>query len=517
MSHDGSGTGEEAALDGASLWSAFRQAGNINVLTIEGQVQSDGTGVDIGYVATVRNQGDVEGSTYGMFSGGRLRLENAGTIRGDTGLGLEGVWFLNQLGSYISNSGLIAGHRHALRLEREHVSVSNSGTISSALQGEAAIKLDQTTVQLDPEGSPELATFRLENTGQILSPRIAFEGSRGTDTIINSGLIKGNIATFKDADRVENTGVIDGNISLGRGADVYAGFGGTLSGFVAGGSGNDTYYVDGGHIEIVEQRRGGVDEVHSTGDIRLRAHIEQLVLTGKQDISGTGNGLNNRILGNAGDNLLFGGDGADRILGRNGDDSISGGRGDDALDGGRGTDSLRGSGGNDTLHGRGSDDTLEGGAGQDHLAGGYGHDRLHGGGGHDLLEGEKEDDVIHGGRGHDTIIGGNGDDWMHGGSGRDTFVWTRYYEANRAAGADTVADFEAGVDLLDLQALNIRSLDLSGSDAPSGRTSLAVQHLGQSGRYKELLIAVDSGGDGQNDFYLTLHVRGPLDDDDFLI
>lgn len=73
-------------------------------------------------------------------------------------------------------------------------------------------------------------------------------------------------------------------------------------------------------------------------------------------------------------------------------------------------------------------------------------DRLTGGALQDLLAGRSGDDVLFGGLGDDILMDGAGKDRMTGGVGADQFVLT--YDGQ----ADTINDFEAGVDRLDLSA-----------------------------------------------------------------
>lgn len=139
-----------------------------------------------------------------------------------------------------------------------------------------------------------------------------------------------------------------------------------------------------------------------------------------------------RIAGTASDDILSGGSGQDFIFGRKGADVLSGKSGDDDLQGGGGRDSLSGNRGSDCLDGGGGADTLKGGSASDFLSGGSHNDRLKGGSGRDTLEG---------GTGNDTLAGGKGDDVLTGGAGADCFVFN-----TRKTGADTISDFELGVD-----------------------------------------------------------------------
>lgn len=136
------------------------------------------------------------------------------------------------------------------------------------------------------------------------------------------------------------------------------------------------------------------------------------------------------------DYSVFLGAGDDTVNG-SGDSKVRGGNGNDQISMGGGSDRLFGNGGHDKLVGSGGKDRLLGGGGRDTLFGGTGHDTLSGGNGHDVLKGQKGQDVL------------------KGGSGRDTFVF------NRGDGADTITDFELGIDHIQIGrgASRFRQLD----------------------------------------------------------
>jgi hypothetical protein len=98
---------------------------------------------------------------------------------------------------------------------------------------------------------------------------------------------------------------------------LYAGAGNdTLDGGVGadsmdGGAGNDSYTVDNVGDVVVEALNGGTDTVTSSITLTLGANVENLTLSGTGAINGTGNTLNNVLVGNAGVNTLTGGVGAD--------------------------------------------------------------------------------------------------------------------------------------------------------------------------------------------------------------
>jgi Ca2+-binding RTX toxin-like protein len=61
----------------------------------------------------------------------------------------------------------------------------------------------------------------------------------------------------------------------------------------------------------------------------LGGNVERLALTGSTSLNGTGNGLNNLIIGNSGNNSLSGGAGSDTLNGGLGADTLVGGAGGD--------------------------------------------------------------------------------------------------------------------------------------------------------------------------------------------
>jgi Ca2+-binding RTX toxin-like protein len=96
-----------------------------------------------------------------------------------------------------------------------------------------------------------------------------------------------------------------------------------------GGSGNDIYYVDNSGDVVIEAGNSGTDTLNSSIDYTLGASVENLTLTGSENLNGTGNELNNIISGNSGANILKGEAGNDILDGGFGGDTLQGGSGQD--------------------------------------------------------------------------------------------------------------------------------------------------------------------------------------------
>jgi len=88
-----------------------------------------------------------------------------------------------------------------------------------------------------------------------------------------------------------------------------------------GGQGNDTYIVNSVNDVILEHKDEGYDIVVSSSNYILNANIEELRLVEGYSVHGTGNRLDNKIIGNSQDNILDGVTGADVMIGGLGNDT----------------------------------------------------------------------------------------------------------------------------------------------------------------------------------------------------
>ncbi|MEH2263534.1 beta strand repeat-containing protein [Nostoc sp.] len=358
----------------------------------------------------------------------------------------------------------------------------------------------------------------------------------GTDAINGTGnslnnILTGNTGANTLSGEVGNDTLLGGagNDTLlgGAGNDILDG--GTGADSLNGGVGNDTYIVDNLSDIIVEGLNAGTDLVKSSVSFVLADNVENLTLTGTDAIDGTGNSLNNILIGNTGANKLSGGDGNDSLFGSSGNDTLLGGSGNDTLDGGAGADSLNGGVGNDiytvdnlgdtitedlnagidlvkssvsfvltdnvenlTLTGTGAIDGT-GNSLNNILIGNTGANKLSGGDGNDSLFGSSGNDSLLGGAGDDTLDGGTGIDTLNGGVGNDIYT------------VDNVSDIiteglNAGIDLVKSSVSwvlgdNLENLTLTGSATIGTGNSLDNILIG-NGSANTL-----TGGDGKDSLF----------------
>ena len=246
----------------------------------------------------------------------------------------------------------------------------------------------------------------------------------------------------------------------GAGNDWMIGSAGTDT--LVGGLGNDFYAVDVAADVVTEAANEGTDTVQSSVTWVLGAELENLTLTGKAAINGTGNALANTLTGNSGNNRLDGGAAADVLSGAAGNDTyVVDNAGDSILEvAGGGVDGVEAS--VSWALGSEIENLLLTGTAALNGTGNALANRLIGNTGANLLTGGAGNDWLDGGTGADTLLGGVGDDaYVVDSAGADTVTELL------AEGTDTVysyANWTLGANLEDLALWGVSTLSGTGNE-----------------------------------------------------
>ncbi|MDR6756026.1 Ca2+-binding RTX toxin-like protein [Mycoplana sp. BE70] len=341
---------------------------------IENAIGGNGNDTLIGNsVANVLNGGVGRDTMYGRKGNDTYYVNDPGDIVDESVSGSNGTDTVRSSISFsLANTKAVKGSVENLTLlgsralsgtgnALNNTIVGNSG--SNVLSGNAGNDVLKGGAGRDTmRGGSGNDTYYVDSTGDVVDESLS--GSNGSDTIrssisfslANAKVVKGAVEhlTLTGTANISATGnSLHNTITGNSGANLLTGNAGndTLNGGLGrdtmrGGSGSDTYHVDNAGDIVDESLRGsnGTDTVRSSISFSLaqsatvKGSVENLVLVGSKNLSGTGNSLNNTITGNAGSNQLSGGAGNDVISGGAGDDVLSGGHGKDTLTGGAGAD-----------------------------------------------------------------------------------------------------------------------------------------------------------------------------------
>jgi Ca2+-binding RTX toxin-like protein len=447
--------------------------GSTNRVSNAGVIAAELGGIEvIGHENSGANLGTIQANeTAVAYFGDENRVSNAGLLVGQYGIRISGD------NCIVTNSGRILAvgpgvvDRLGIRLVGDGNSASNSGMIESESAGimMMTVSTAATTISAFNSGTVSGGVVGVEVSGSSASQRVL---------VTNSGTLNGgtNAVTIDGAGQLRLTNLAGGEIVALNGSavdlDGTAGASRILNyGTVSSAFGNavDFAGVTGGASSVTLVNHGALIGSVAGGPLitflRNFGTMESVVLgTGNDQVRNAGM-IDGTVLLGAGNDLFNGRGGIVEGLvdGGTGNDTLIGGAGDDSMTGGADNDSLRGGDGNDSLLGSTGNDTLEGGAGDD------------------------------------TLNGGAGIDVLRGQTGADVFVFSSAADAGLGATSDTILDFERGVDLIDLSALNPTAF--IGAD-PFTMTAGEVRYTRGNG-----LMSGDVNGDGAADWSILLSNR----------
>ncbi|MGZ2411749.1 Ca2+-binding RTX toxin-like protein [Sphingomonas sp. F9_3S_D5_B_2] len=444
---------------------SFTLSNLVENLTLEGSSAINATGNESANTLTGNASANV---LNGM--GGSDRMVGLG---GNDTYHVDSIWDVVVEGADSGVDTVISEIDYVLADNLENLTLTGSlnrnGTgnaLANVLRGNSAANILDGGAGVDSMvGGAGDDTYLIDQIGDSVEESAA----GGTDTVSSAvsytlranleNLILTGAALLGTGNSVANsiTGNANNNVLDGAaGADV-----------LTGGDGADTYYVDNIGDQVVETAGLEVDAVYSTVTYALGENVENLTLAGPGAINGSGNYLDNRLVGNAAANTLDGGTGADNMRGAAGNDTyVVDNSADRAVENaGEGEDSVFASidyslGANlENLVLNGFGDLSARGNDLDNVLGGnVNNNALYGNGG---------DDLIYGDAGNDKLDGGAGVDKMFGGLGDDTYIVrdaTDFAYENVGEGVDRVLSSIS----IALRS-NVENLTLTGTETVTGK------------------------------------------------
>ncbi|HUL02172.1 MAG TPA: calcium-binding protein, partial [Gemmatimonadales bacterium] len=497
---ESSGEGVDTVVTGAS----YTLGANLENLTLTGSASASGTGNGADNVldgsqnsAANTLAGGLGNDTY-LVDGSDLIVENPG----------EGT------------DTVVASFNHTLAANLENLTLAGSASNGTGNAGANVITGNALDNVLDGAGGADTLrglagndTYVVDNAGDIVDESDPTYGwdSGGIDTVRSA-------VSYTVGNYLENLVLIGATALAGTGNaldNTLDGSQNTAANALTGGTGNDTYIVDGGDV-VVEGASAGTDTVESAFTVTLAANVENLVLTGTNAVNGTGNSAANTLTGNSAANTLDGGAGADTMIGGAGDDTYvvdnasdvvteNANEGTDTILSSltrtlpnnvenltlTGTSAINGTGNslNNVLRGNSAANTLSGGAGNDSYyvstgdtvseSSGQGTDTVFSditwtlgsnlenltliGTANVNATGNTLSNALTGNSGNNTLDGGTGTDTMAGGAGNDTYVVDNTGDViteNAGEGADLVQS-----SVTYTLAANVDNLTLTGTSA----------------------------------------------------
>ncbi|MBP2485955.1 Ca2+-binding RTX toxin-like protein [Rhizobium leguminosarum] len=314
-------------------------------------------------------------------------------------------------------------------------------------------------------------TYIVDNAGDLVT-EAANEGTDTVRTTLASYTLGSDVenltytgtaaftGTGNDLDNTITGGAAVDTLSAGVGNDTLNGGAGADS--LIGGAGHDTYIVDNAGDIVTEAADAGIDTVRTTlAAHTLAANVENLTYIGTAAFAGTGNLLDNVIIGGVAADKLMGAAGNDTLIGGGGSDTMLGGMGDDVYVVDVATDVVieNANEGSDTVHTALATYSIAALTNVENLT--------YTGSANFTATGNALANTITGGAGNDILNGAAGADTLIGGAGNDTYIVDHAGDLvteAASAGTDTVRTNLAAYTL----GTNVENLTYIGTGAFAG-------------------------------------------------
>lgn len=251
----------------------------------------------------------------------------ANVMSGGTG---ADIYVVDQTGDVVvetasapgENDIVVSSINYSLGANLEYLVLSGTAAINGTGNAMNNVIVDNTALNVMTGGAGDDIYF-VSNSGDSVV-ELAGAGT-GTDIVLSSvsytlgANIEYLILTGTEA--INGTGNAQNNIIVGNSA----------ANALAGGAGDDVFILDQVGDSVIEFAGGGNDMAQTPVSYVLGANLEYLLLLEGAAIDGTGNALNNLLIGNSMANVLMGADGFDTLIGGGGNDTLTGGAGDDTF------------------------------------------------------------------------------------------------------------------------------------------------------------------------------------------
>ncbi|NYT39124.1 hypothetical protein HZY97_00005, partial [Sphingomonas sp. R-74633] len=269
-----------SALSSGNSTSTLNNAGTLRA-TGAGAAGFQGFGIQ-----TITNSGTIDGAAQGISMVNTTTINNTGTIQGGTAGGIQGsIGTVNNTGA----GALITGNT-GITSTGNPLTLVNSGTVSGTTWG---IVSGGSTTNITSSGtiSGTTGAIQLNATGTQSVNLQAGSTTTGNITATNNGTrtiaVAGTLAGGYDATGGANTAVdnftlnaggsVSGAIALGDGNDSFSYLGGTLGSTVDGGAGTDGFFVN-----IGSSNNATLDQANFTNFESFYLTTGNLTLTGSR-------------------------------------------------------------------------------------------------------------------------------------------------------------------------------------------------------------------------------------------